>query len=65
MMEARRFSVNIAIDGGVGSANIAEVARAGVDTFVAGSAIFGAGKDSDPQRYNSIIGALRAELGKV
>ena len=29
------------------------------------AAIFGAGKDSDAQRYNSIIGALRAELEKV
>ena len=57
--------VEIEIDGGVGPANIAEVARAGVDTFVAGSAVFGAAKDSDPQRYNSIIAALRAELAKV
>ena len=53
------------IDGGVNVANIADIARAGADTFVAGSALFGAGKDSDPNRYDSIIGALRAELGKV
>ena len=53
------------IDGGVNVANIAEIARAGADTFVAGSALFGAGKDTDPNRYNTIIGALRAELGKV
>jgi ribulose-phosphate 3-epimerase len=45
--------------------NIAEIARAGADTFVAGSAVFGAGKDSDPHRYDSIIGALRGELAKV
>ena len=38
--------------------------RAGADTFVAGSAVFGAGKDSDPHRYDSIIGALRGELAK-
>ena len=43
----------------------AEIARAGVDAFVAGSAVYGAGKDSDPHRYDSIIGALRGELGKV
>jgi ribulose-phosphate 3-epimerase len=49
----------------VGPANIAEAAKAGVDTFVAGSAIFGAAKDSDPQRYNSIVNAMRAELAKV
>ena len=45
--------------------NIAEIARAGADAFVAGSAVYGAGKDSDPNRYDSVIGALRAELGKV
>jgi ribulose-phosphate 3-epimerase len=53
------------IDGGVKTDNIAEIARAGADTFVAGSAVFGAAKDSDPHRYDSIIGALRAELAKV
>jgi ribulose-phosphate 3-epimerase len=53
------------IDGGVNVANIADIARAGADTFVAGSALFSAGKDTDPHRYDSIIGALRAELGKV
>jgi ribulose-phosphate 3-epimerase len=53
------------IDGGVKVDNIAEIARAGADTFVAGSAVFGAGKDSDPHRYDSIIAALRAELAKV
>ena len=45
--------------------NIAEIARAGADTFVAGSAVFGAGKTSDPHRYDSILGALRAELATV
>jgi ribulose-phosphate 3-epimerase len=53
------------IDGGVNVANIAEIARAGADTFVAGSALFGAPKDSDPHRYDSIVAALRAELAKV
>ena len=65
MIDDRGLKVNIEIDGGVGPANIAEVARAGVDTFVAGSAVFGAAKDSDPQRYNSVIAAMRAELAKV
>jgi len=32
---------------------------------VAGSAVFGAGKDSDPHRYDSVIAALRSELAKV
>ena len=65
MIEERGLQVSLEIDGGVGPANIREVASAGVDTFVAGSAVFGAGQDSDPQRYNSIIAALRAELAKV
>ena len=50
------------IDGGVKTDNIAEIARAGADTFVAGSAVFGAGRAEDANRYDSIIAALRAEL---
>ena len=42
--------------------NTANIARAGGDAFVAGSAVYGAGKDSDPHRFHSIIGALRAAL---
>ena len=53
------------VDGGVKTDNIAEIARAGADTFVAGSAVFGAGKDADAHRYDSIIGKLRAELATV
>jgi ribulose-phosphate 3-epimerase len=53
------------IDGGVKVDNIAEIARAGADTFVAGSAVFSAAKDGDPHRYDSVIAALRAELAKV
>jgi ribulose-phosphate 3-epimerase len=47
------------VDGGVKVENIAEIARAGADTFVAGSAIFGT-KD-----YKATIGAMRAELARV
>ena len=65
MIDARGLNVSLEIDGGVGPGNILEVARAGVDTFVAGSAVFGAAKDSDPHRYDSIIAAMRAELAKV
>ncbi len=53
------------IDGGVKTNNILEIAKAGADTFVAGSAIFSAAKDSDPHRYDTIIGAMRAELAKA
>jgi ribulose-phosphate 3-epimerase len=47
------------VDGGVKADNIAEIARAGADTFVAGSAIFGAND------YNATVTAMRAELAKV
>ena len=47
------------VDGGVKVDNIAEIARAGADTFVSGSAIFGS-KD-----YKATIAAMRAELAKV
>ncbi len=47
------------VDGGVKADNIAEIARAGADTFVAGSAIFGA---SD---YNATVATMRAELAKA
>ena len=47
------------VDGGVKVDNIAEIARAGADTFVAGSAIFGT-KD-----YKATITAMRSELAKV
>jgi ribulose-phosphate 3-epimerase len=47
------------VDGGVKVDNIAEIARAGADTFVAGSAIFGA-KDR-----KAAVAAMRAELAKV
>jgi len=57
--------IRLEVDGGVKVDNIAEIARAGADTFVAGSAVYGASKASDPHRYDSIIGALRAELAKV
>jgi ribulose-phosphate 3-epimerase len=58
-------NIMLEIDGGVNTSNIAEIAAAGCDTFVAGSAVYGAGKDTDPHRYDSIIAALRAELAKV
>ena len=53
------------IDGGVKVDNIAAIAAAGADTFVAGSAVFGAGRDSDAHRYDSVIKALRDELGRL
>jgi ribulose-phosphate 3-epimerase len=54
--------IRLEVDGGIKVDNLAEVARAGADTFVAGSAVFGAAKESDPHRYDSIIRALREQL---
>ncbi|MGV3656266.1 MAG: ribulose-phosphate 3-epimerase [Noviherbaspirillum sp.] len=51
--------IMLEVDGGVKVENIAEVARAGADTFVAGSAIFG------KPDYQAVIAAMRAELGKA
>jgi ribulose-phosphate 3-epimerase len=45
--------------------NIAEIAAAGADTFVAGSAVFGAAKAEDANRYDSVIRALRDQLKTV
>ena len=53
------------VDGGVNVNNIAEIAKAGADTFVAGSAIFGAGKDTDPNRYDTVVKSLRTSLATV
>jgi ribulose-phosphate 3-epimerase len=51
--------IRLEIDGGVKTENIAEIAAAGADMFVAGSAIF-----SQPD-YAAVIAAMRAELAKV
>jgi len=55
-IDASGRDVMLEVDGGVKVDNIAAIARAGADTFVAGSAIFGA-KD-----YQATIAAMRAQL---
>ena len=65
MIDASGKDIWLEVDGGVKVDNIAEIARAGADTFVAGSAVYGAGKASDAHRYDSVIADLRAELAKV
>ena len=57
--------IRIEVDGGVKVDNIAAIALAGADTFVAGSAIYEAGKEIDPHRYDSVIAAMRAQLARV
>lgn len=64
-IDAGNKEIMLEIDGGVKVDNIAEIARAGADTFVAGSAIYGAGNNEDPHRYDTVVSALRAELAKV
>jgi ribulose-phosphate 3-epimerase len=54
--------IRLEIDGGVKVDNIGEIHAAGADTFVAGSAIFGAARDEDPNRYDTVISAMRAAL---
>ena len=53
------YDIRLEVDGGVGVANIQEIAAAGADTFVAGSAIF-----SQPS-YKEVIDKMRSELSAV
>ena len=57
--------IRLEIDGGVKVDNIREIAEAGADTFVAGSAIFGAKSDSDPNVYDTVVNKMRDELAKA
>jgi len=56
LIDASGRAIRLEVDGGVTAANIAAIAAAGADTFVAGSAIFGAGD------YAVAIAAMRAAL---
>ena len=58
MIDNSNYDIRLEIDGGVGVSNIAEIAAAGADTFVAGSAIF-----SQPD-YSDVIHRMKAELSK-
>ncbi|HJV82430.1 ribulose-phosphate 3-epimerase [Noviherbaspirillum sp.] len=51
--------IMLEVDGGIKVENIAEAARAGADTFVAGSAIFG------KPDYKAVIDAMRSQLAQV
>jgi len=59
LIDASGRAIRLEVDGGVGPSNIAEIARAGADTFVAGSAIF-----NQPD-YADVIARMRAELAKA
>jgi len=70
LREARKIiddsghDIRLEIDGGVKVDNIREIAEAGADTFVAGSAIFGAKNDNDANVYDTVVKAMRDELAK-
>lgn len=58
-IDASGFDIRLEVDGGVKVDNIAEIAAAGADMFVAGSAIFG------KPDYKAVVDEMRAELAKV
>ena len=62
IIDTSGHAIRLEIDGGVKLDNIAEIAAAGADTFVVGSAIFGAANDSDTNRYRRVIEAMREQL---
>ncbi|MFJ5425636.1 ribulose-phosphate 3-epimerase, partial [Enterobacter sp. CER55] len=53
------YDIRLEVDGGVKVNNIGEIAAAGADMFVAGSAIF------DQPDYKKVIDEMRRELAKV
>ncbi|HWK54545.1 MAG TPA: ribulose-phosphate 3-epimerase, partial [Hyphomicrobiales bacterium] len=59
LIDASGRDIRLEVDGGVGVANIAEIARAGADMFVAGSAIF-----NSPD-YGATIASMRKELASL
>ncbi|WP_227370858.1 ribulose-phosphate 3-epimerase [Halomonas sp. M20] len=61
-IDASGRAIRLEVDGGVKIDNIAEIARAGADTFVAGSAVFKGRCEEDAHRYDSVIQAFRDEL---
>jgi ribulose-phosphate 3-epimerase len=65
MIDESGYDIDLEIDGGVNVKNIREIAEAGARTFVAGSAVFGAAQDSDPNKYDTVIAAMREELAKA
>mgnify|MGYP000208998505 CR=1 FL=1 len=59
LIDRSGYDIRLEIDGGVGIGNIREIAEAGADTFIAGSAIF------NTDDYKATIDAMRAELAQV
>ncbi len=55
-------AIRLEVDGGIKTGNIAEVAKAGADTFVAGSAVFGM---KTPEGYREVISAMKQAVAGV
>jgi ribulose-phosphate 3-epimerase len=58
-IDATGKDIRLEVDGGIKTDNIRRVANAGADTFVAGSAIFGA------PDYAAVVNAMRTELARL
>ena len=59
LIEESGRDISLAVDGGVTLDNMADLARAGVDTFVAGSSVYGT------RDYSATIAAMRARLAEA
>ena len=59
LIDEAGYDIRLEVDGGVTVKNIAEIAAAGADTFVAGSAIFNA------PDYRAVLAEMRAQLAKA
>jgi ribulose-phosphate 3-epimerase len=59
LIDSSGYDIRLEVDGGISGGNIAEIAAAGADTFVAGSAIF-----SQPD-YKAVIDDMRTKLASV
>ncbi len=59
LIDASGLDIRLEVDGGISAKNIAEIAAAGADTFVAGSAIFNA------DDYKTVIDEMRQQLASI
>ena len=65
LIDESGYDIRLEVDGGVKVDNIREIAAAGADMFVAGSAIFGAKNADDANVYDTVVGKMRDELAKA
>lgn len=64
-IDASGRNIRLQVDGGVKVENIAQIYAAGADTFVAGSAIFGAAEGGATNPYEKVIGQFNDALGSA